>query len=154
MRHQTGRSEEELSSLWGVSRNTIRAAITEYSGLSPSSGLVDITLGPDNNLWVTCSGNHMVARITPAGDIKTFPTPDVQPFSITSGKDGNLWFTDVGNARIVRMTPKGEISYFVPPAPKSHPGAIASGMDGNIWFCEPEKKKIGRINLKKLEAQQ
>src|SRR5205807_1617108 len=57
---------------------------------------IELTVGPDGNLWFTeRSGNH-IGRITPAGVITEFtvPTVGVSPWGITTGPDGNMWFTE------------------------------------------------------------
>jgi len=114
---------------------TPMGVLKEYTGLNAYSGMIGITLGPDKNLWAACAGNHMIARITPKGEFKTFPTPDAEPFNITTGKDGNLWFTDYKHSKIGRITPEGDISYFDPPTPipermRSRP--VRTGISG-LW---------------------
>src|SRR6266508_2761442 len=42
---------------------------------SANSMPIEITLGPDGNLWFTESNRSKVARITPAGVITEYPTP-------------------------------------------------------------------------------
>jgi hypothetical protein len=61
---------------------------------------LDITLGPDGNLWFVASQWHpgtrgVIGKITPTGTFTLFPSTDVdQPSSIVAGPDGKLWFTD------------------------------------------------------------
>jgi hypothetical protein len=52
--------------------------ITEFPA-TPHSGLQDITVGPDGNLWFTELGGHRIGRITMAGVITDFPVLQTHP---------------------------------------------------------------------------
>ena len=119
---------------------------------------LDITAGPDGNLWFTEIGHSgsSIGRITPAGKITEFPLPlaNTLPSSITAGSDGNLWFTGIGTnngpSKIGVITPQGKIREFT--LPHSILGSITRGPDGNLWFTEFQygvtgttAGKIGRI---------
>ncbi len=118
---------------------------------------LNITIGPDGNLWFT-ETYGVIGRITPVGGLTEFEMPrasgaisaSVALNDITAGPDGNLWFTIYGNNEIGRITPAGVITEFpmstqVPPPDNSYPFAIAAGPDGNIWFTEYLGNKIGRL---------
>jgi len=110
---------------------------------------LEITSGPDGNLWFTENGANKIGRITPAGTIREFSIPTVSsgPEGITSGPDGNLWFTAISGSgdKIGRITPAGTIREFSIPTVSSGLGGITSGPDGNLWFTEYGASKIGRI---------
>ena len=137
-------------------RSQARAqTITEYPIPTPASVPIDITAGPDGNLWFTefTPGVRTIGRITPEGTITEFPLPPNPangPFGIAAGPDGNLWFTlapleDVpGNSAIGRITPDGTSTEF-PLADGSEPLGIAAGPDGNLWFVLAGTNAIGRI---------
>jgi streptogramin lyase len=120
---------------------------TEFSqGLMPNSRPLEITPGPDGNVWFTDSDGNAIGRITPEGQITEFsdgmstwtttssPGPN-GPFAIVAGPDGNLWFTEPARALIGRITPSGAITEFSQGiGPGSNPMWITTGPDGNIWF--------------------
>jgi streptogramin lyase len=148
-------------------RCLLSGGITEFAFPGGSGAPVDITSGPDGNLWFTqvvsvidTSSSTFVGRITTDGRVTEFPIPEQgfafpsQSLRITSGPDGNLWFT--GN-NIGRITPTGVVTQFTLPPQNNGtieiPFAITAGPDGNIWFTEipvgftsPEPAgRIGRI---------
>jgi streptogramin lyase len=117
------------------------AQITEFplgpNDFSPEA----ITAGPDGNMWFTNTeglgqnSTREIDRITPEGQITTFPLPSSSGNilrSITAGPDGNLWFTE-GSGRIGRITPAGELGELRIPASSY---SVAAGPDGNLWFGE------------------
>jgi virginiamycin B lyase len=140
-----GRFNEDL----GGSGNTCY-----YMGPVVTKYLLDITVGPDGNLWVTDNFGNQIDRITPAGRVTRFalPTPWREPVSITRGPDGNLWFTAAVShqdkshpSRIGRMTPTGRITGF-PIRGNAFPDRIVAGPDGSLWFTQAHAD-IGRIAL-------
>jgi sugar lactone lactonase YvrE len=78
------------------------------------------------NLWVADTGNHVIRRITPAGDVVTIAgDPGVQGFADGSGSaarfrypagiavdpvTGEIWISDKDNQVIRRMTPTGTVT--------------------------------------------
>jgi virginiamycin B lyase len=67
---------------------------------------LDITSGPDGNLWFTEQDGNRIGRITPTGQITEFPitTAHSAPSEITSGPDGAVWFIEGSSNRIGRIT--------------------------------------------------
>ena len=125
---------------------------TEFPIPTQVAGSLDITVGPDGNLWFTESGftANKIGRITPAGVITEFtvPTANSFPLGIVAGPDGNLWFTERNSNKIARITTAGVVTEVpgVPPlAFNSNPQFIATGPDGNLWFTEYNGQKIGRL---------
>jgi virginiamycin B lyase len=106
-------------------------------------GAEAMTAGPDGNLWVTGYGSNMIARVTPKGEMTTFPIPTAESGAkfITSGPDGNLWFSEYQANKIGRITPTGTITEF--PIAAGISGGITAGPDGNLWFLQGTS--IGRI---------
>ena len=125
----------------------------------PSSGTpIDITAGPDGNLWFTEYnefGKYRIGRVTPSGTITEFPGSG-HPYGITAGPDGNLWFTEEVNGtvgKIGRITTAGVITgeFTIPRLSGisgGTPDSIIAGPDGNLWFTVecPGCGRIGRIN--------
>jgi streptogramin lyase len=138
--------------------------ITEYPVPTPASVPVDITAGPDGNLWFTefTAGVRTIGRVTPGGAITEFPlapNPANGPFGIAAGPDGNLWFTlspqsDLpGNSAIGRITTGGVATTEVPLPDGSEPLGIAAGPDGNLWFVLAGTNAIGRITTSGVVTQ-
>jgi streptogramin lyase len=138
--------------------------ITEFTppGIGGGDSLpVDITRGPDNNLWFTERNGRAIGRITPAGEITEFllPTGDAIPDGITVGPDGWIYFCEsqATGSRIGRLNPlaadPGSTIQELPvlsPA-DAGPTYITTGPDGNLWFTERRASRIGRLNPTTLE---
>jgi streptogramin lyase len=137
---------------------TAAAGITEFTtSLTPGGAPVDITTGPDGNLWFTEQGGlGGIGKITTDGAITEYTaglTPGFSigqmPSHITAGPDGALWFTAEGGAGLIgRLDPEtGEVTeYCVNLTPNQQPTGIALGPDGNLWFTERGGDgAIGRI---------
>lgn len=133
------------------------------------TNVVDLTAGPEGNLWFTLNtpfgkGNrNAIGRITPQGEVTRFRaglTRQTEPSEIVTGPDGNLWFTydpgirSFGGGGVGRITPRGKITLFgEPPDLHGSPFEIAAGPDGNLWFghaaiLTPTGQAIGRITPK------
>ena len=124
--------------------------VTEFSaGITSGAFPVDITVGPDGNLWFTEAGVNRIGRITPLGVVTEFSagiTPGAGPQGITAGPDGNLWFTEYSGNRIGRITTAGVVTEFSAGiSPGANPLGITAGPDGNLWFTEYLGDRIGRI---------
>ena len=108
---------------------------------------LDITGGPDGNVWFTNRRQTLVpdhfggvipsfadfiGRITPTGTITLFPIGVGNPTGITAGPDGALWFTNHDSGTIGRITTAGAVSTYVGPTGSargrrtSPPGPTAS----------------------------
>ncbi len=113
-----------------------------YGGVSTEgSSLLDMTTGPDGNLWMTDFYNEQILRMTLNGHFKGFPLQGfVAPVSITSGPDGALWFTEYG--AVGRITTAGKITTYTASGGLQD---ITAGPDGALWFTEMQAGKIGRI---------
>jgi streptogramin lyase len=58
---------------------------------------LEITTGPDGNLWFTEFGSNRIGRLTTAGAFAEFAagiTPASNPYGIAVGPDGNIWFAE------------------------------------------------------------
>jgi streptogramin lyase len=109
--------------------------ITESPALLPGyPDAIDLTAGPDGNLWYAGGESDRIGRVAPDGSVTTFPLPlRSDPNSITAGPDGNLWFADTGH--IGRITPGGSITQFpLPNVNTDFAPSITAGPDGNLWF--------------------
>lgn len=108
---------------------------------------LNITVGPDGNLWFTDPGLHMIGRITTGGEIVLFPIPTAEsdPSGITAGADGHLYFVESRPGRVARISTAGVVTELGEPDPESFPQFITLGPDGAIWFTEADANRLGRI---------
>jgi streptogramin lyase len=120
-----------------------QVTITEYTIPTASGRPMDITRGPDGNLWFTMV--NQIGRITPAGVITEFPVVS-GPGGITAGpaNDNNVWFAGYFGQTIGRITPTGVVTEF-PLLGSGYPIDITAGPDGNLWFAERFGNRIGRM---------
>jgi streptogramin lyase len=78
-------------------------------GEAPSNMPLEITAGPDGNLYFTTylvEPKNYIGQVTPEGQLRTFeiPTAGAASFGITAGPDGNVWFTENFNQLVGRLT--------------------------------------------------
>src|SRR6185503_20161511 len=136
---------------------SLAAPGSAIAGSTPSHGVsfpvpkgsqpIEITLGPDGNLWYTIQNSSRIGRITPGGDSTTFRTPEFStPSDIVAGPDGNLWFTEGSTGKIGRITTDGAITEFMFSFFGVSSG-ITVGPDGNIWFTDVDGNQIWRFDL-------
>ncbi len=120
--------------------------VTGMTAYSPSSVPVNISTGPDGNLWFTESGNA-IASMTPTG---TFIYHSLAVGShadyLGTGPDGALWFTDTTTNSVGRITTAGSVTEYALPSSGANPLGIAAGLDNALWFSESTGGKIGRIS--------
>jgi streptogramin lyase len=82
---------EMLETRWLPSGN-----ITDYSVTTLSSSPINLTLGPDGNIWFTENSVAKIGKITTSGTVTEYSlnASRAKPYDITAGPDGNLWFTE------------------------------------------------------------
>jgi streptogramin lyase len=97
---------------------------------------VDITAGPDGNVWFAVSTTNRIGRITPDGVFSLYvvPTSGSVPATVAPGSDGNVWFVELSGSKIGRITPGGVITEYPLPAGKDAPKGISAGLGGDLWF--------------------
>jgi hypothetical protein len=126
---------------------------------------LDITAGPDGNLWLAVSYSlsvnsgflptdpRIVGSFAKFGSDLSFlgeyrlPSGRGAPTRITSGPDGNLWFTEgatVTSPRFGRITPAGAITEVLLSADVA-PTDVTAGPDGAVWMTEVAGLPGGRI---------
>jgi virginiamycin B lyase len=112
----------------------------------PDTYAINITSGPDGNLWLTGVQAKRrefeipeILRFDPnTAEFQEFPTGGVQGLGvnlqgITAGPDGNIWFTyESGVGRIDPTT--GQIKEFNLPVGYRAEWPITAGSAGNLWF--------------------
>jgi virginiamycin B lyase len=112
-----------------------------------NGGPVDITAGPDGELWFTERDGNQIGRIPATGTITEFPLPTANSgaHDITVSLDNQLWFTEIGTNQIGRLspTPRHQVTGFPITAPAY---AIAAGPRGGyLWVAELSANKIGQL---------
>ncbi len=138
------------STLSRIGRITTSGAFTFFPTPTAGSFPQDIAVGGDGNLWFTETTIQapQIGRITPAGVITEFLTPNLRaPGWIAAGPDGNVWFTQPDNSqgRIGKVFHDGSILEFPTLTANAAPSGIVTGPDGALWFAEFNAGKIGRI---------
>lgn len=113
-------------------------SITMFYG-ADLSGVNDVAVGSDGNVWFTSGDNNRVGRLdTTTGLITTIPVSQPgtsDPRAIVSGPDGRLWFTTpLGHTgHVFRLDPEtGAITSFTDRALWGL-NAAAVGPDGAVW---------------------
>lgn len=108
------------------------------------------TVGPDGRtVWFTGKATGTVGRISPDGQVRTFPLATVGsvPIYIVPGADGNLWVTELIGNHIARITPEGVVSEFPIPTAGSRPIALVPDpVEQAMWFTEEAGNRLGRID--------
>jgi len=147
-----------------IGQITPEGAVTLYSAPTIAPYLTGLTAGPDGNVWFTASpaGSQLysptaacvVGRITPTGQITTFPIlagplgDQVITGPIVQGRDGQLWFAaeiPTGNNSseldVASVTTSGQITFH--PIEKAGDFGnngngsgfdLTQGPDGNPWL--------------------
>lgn len=142
-----------------ISRVTMQGVIKRFKIPNPDPGVagprgvarvpnpLNITVGPDGNLWFTDCGLNKIGRITTSGEIVEFPIPTAGsgPAGITAGADGDLYFVESNAGRVARSTTAGVVTELGTPDSDSYPQYITLGPDGAIWFTESDANRLGRI---------
>jgi streptogramin lyase len=131
----------------GVAQQGPRVHFRSWPIPTPDSEPIEITAGPDGNLWFTQQDASQVTRVTPQGVITEFPLPTLGfPSDITAGPDGNVWFSEGANGNIGFITPAGAITE-IPFSSNGSAGGICTGPDGNIWFTDSSGNAVWRFEL-------
>jgi virginiamycin B lyase len=138
---------------WKVTPNGVVSNIVLAPTSPNPTGCSNMTIGPDNNIWICeVDTGNAIARLTlGAGGTATLKqfalkTALSGPLGIVSGPDGALWFAESGTGvdRIGHITTSGSITEYQLKA-NSTPAYLTSGPDGRIWFTEYYGNKIGAI---------
>ena len=89
---------------------SVLSGITEYSITTGSSGVTNLTTGPDGNIWFTEHDVNKVAKISPQTTTVTeysLTGGSTGPTDIVAGSDGNLWATFTGSSEIAKISTSG-----------------------------------------------
>ncbi|MBI4611568.1 MAG: hypothetical protein HY726_21470 [Candidatus Rokubacteria bacterium] len=120
-----------------------------------------VTIGPDDEVWLTDDGNHTIRKFTPDGKLLlTIGDPD-KPATLQSGKPfnrpthvalcprtGDLYISDgYGNSRVHKYDPRGRhlLSWGEPgtdPGCFNLPHNIATDAEGLVYVADRENHRI------------
>jgi virginiamycin B lyase len=125
------------------------SGITEYTVTTSSAQPLNLTLGPDGNVWFTEYAVNKIAKITTSGTITEYAlsTNYINPYDVTAGPDGNLWFTEQCNGMstgpaLGKSTTGGSITDYNAPAMSGGPFTYLSstlGSNGDLYVSALNK---------------
>jgi virginiamycin B lyase len=100
----------------------------------PSVDALFMISASDGNLWYTDSDNGNIGKVTPQGQITTFPVPSPTsvPYYMVQGPSSTLWFTEF-NRGIGSVTTAGQVTEYPDPSSRWYHQSIAVAPDGNLW---------------------
>ncbi len=117
------------------------------AGATPGYSILQITTGPDGNLWFT--ETNKIGEMKPDGTLVTEITlpAGTEPNYITTGPDGNVWFTDStpSSSKIGHVSTAGALFPEIALPAGSGPHGITTGPDNNVYFTDDRTNKIGRV---------
>ena len=95
---------------------------------------IGLGVGPDGSAWYTDNSARGISRITPAGEISSFPlgTPIVRLGRLAVAPQGAVWFAEATGYSITRLE-DGEITRHVFESPRGDPYGVAVAADGTVW---------------------
>lgn len=146
-----------------IRRISANGAVTTFAGVAGSPGDQNgngsaarfnqprgLAFDATGNLFVADTGNHLIRRITPAGEVTTFAgmsglagTFDSasgtgalfnEPTAVAFGADGNLYVTDTNTCFIRRISPSGTVLTL---AGLTRTTSIKDGIGRDAWFNQP-----------------
>jgi streptogramin lyase len=126
------------------------------------SGILDIKMDKNGNIYVCDNGNYRIRKITPEGIVSTFAGNGESGFAdgpalsakfytlehICVDDDGNVYVADTRNQRIRKITPAGIVSTLAGSGANSYrdgpgniadfanPSGVVADKDGNIYVSD------------------
>ena len=96
--------------------------------------------------WFTDPSTLSVKRITPAGEVRTFPigTPIVRLGRLAVAPDGGVWFAESTAYSITRLK-DGKFTRHVFESLRGGPYGVAVGADGTVWATLQSGNRLVRI---------
>ena len=145
-----------------IGRVTPTGQVSEFGAQLPKNEEAgDIIAAPDGNLWFTLNSALRleaakrqppeIGRITPSGQVTTYPLPLDAKYGIgdlVAGPNGYLWF-DVANS-LWQISPQGTITRLPVDLGQNNFTSLEAGLEGNLWFARksfsgPGRGVIGRL---------
>lgn len=145
-----------------IGRVTPAGHVTEFGGQLPKNQeAAEIVVAADGNLWFTLNSSTRllaakrrppeIGRITPSGQVTTYPLPLGAKYGIgnlVAGPNGYLWF--VGAGSLWQISPLGTITRLPVDLGQDNVTTLEAGSEGNLWFARkpasgPGSGVIGRL---------
>ena len=130
-----------------IGRVTPAGQVTEFGGPLPKNEEAgEIVAAADGNLWFTLDSALRfvprkslppeIGRITPSGQVTTFPLPLGGQYGVgdlVAGPNGYLWFSGAGS--LWQISPLGTIARLPTDLGQNNETTLAAGAEGNLWFA-------------------
>lgn len=139
--------------LWYVDEDNNLGRVTTTGTIqlfsAPNAG--ELTVGPDNNLWVAeFNGGHIDVYSTAGTSLHSFASDtnpsNLQVEAITSGPGSDLWYDTFSGDNLIKMTTAGVATQItLSPQIQGTMRDLVEGPDGNIWLCATDENDIVRI---------
>ncbi len=126
-----------------IGRVSVAGSYSHWTLPRRSSGLDQITQGPDGAMWFTEGSGSRIGRITTRGTLTEFRLPPgTAPVDITAGADGALWFTT--KHKIGRISTSGKVRLWAITGARDLIG-IAADPHGGFWMADAEADVLDRF---------
>jgi virginiamycin B lyase len=145
-----------------IGRVTPAGQVSEFGAQLPKNEEAgEIVAAPDGNLWFTLNSALRltprrplppeIGRITPSGQVTTYPLPLGPKDGIgdlVAGPNGYLWFLGAGS--LWQISPLGTIARLPIDLGQNNAITLEAGTEGNLWFARkpvsgPGSGVIGRL---------
>jgi virginiamycin B lyase len=105
-----------------------------------------LAVAPDGSAWYTDIAAHAVSRMTPSGEVTSFPlgTPIVRLGRLAVAPDGAAWFAEPISRSISRLK-DGELTRHLFQSPLGGPYGVAAAADGTVWATLQAANQLLRI---------
>jgi virginiamycin B lyase len=105
-----------------------------------------LAVAPDGSAWYTDIAAHAVSRMTPSGEVRSFPldTPIVRLGRLAVAPDGAAWFAEPIGRSISRLK-DGELTRHTFESPLGGPYGVAVAADGAVWATLQAANQLLRI---------
>ena len=105
-----------------------------------------LAVAPDGSAWYTDIAAHAVSRMTPSGEVTSFPldTPIVRLGRLAVAPDGAAWFAEPIGRSISRLK-DGELTRHAFQSPLGGPYGVAVAADGTVWATLQAANQLLRI---------
>ena len=126
----------------------VRAATPTATSFPTDNETIDITAGPDGNLWFTEVGTKLGRLRTDGGLAETSAgiTPGTTLGQITVGNDGNLWVTEPSTQSVARIPTGGFATEFPVSVGDTRPTGITAGPSvSKVWYTQQNGPFVGEI---------